>query len=122
MGAFGASQTANPLMGRSNVLMLMGLPPFVTERDARRLVVPFGPLAEFNVLKDFEGRSKGTCVFKYADDDSTSNAIAGLNGRPLGDEKLVIQRVPPQMIKTLIQPTRVGATPKPPAPDPKASD
>lgn len=121
MGAFGAGNPAslNPLMARSNVLMLLNLPAFLEEIDVKRIVCPFGALAEFNLLKDQDGSFKGAVVFKYEVDIAASNAIGGLNGRQLGDVKLVVQRVPPQMITTLMAPTKTGERPKPPPHDPE---
>ena len=121
MGAFGAGNPAslNPLMARSNVLMLLNLPCFLEELDVKKLICPFGALAEFNLLKDDTGAFKGAAVFKYEVDIAASNAIGGLNGRQLGDVKLVVQRVPPQMITTLMAPTKTGERPKPPPHDPE---
>ena len=42
--------------------MLLNLPKFLSDRDMKRIVVPFGSLTEFNVLRDFHGDSKGSCV------------------------------------------------------------
>ena len=102
VGTFSHSVGLNPLMMSSNVLMATNFPRHLGDRDIKRVVTPFGALETLNVLKDFDGVSKGAVVFRYADDKATSNAISGLNGLQIGELKLVVQRVPPNMIPTLI--------------------
>ena len=110
----GQSRVAEPADGSQQMLMLFNLPCFLEELDVKKLICPFGSLAEFNLLKDDQGAFKGAAVFKYGLIFRASNAIGGLNGRQLGDVKLVVQRVPPQMITTLMAPTKTGERPKPP--------
>ena len=43
-------------------------------------------------------------MFEYADTCVTEMALKGLNGLPLGDVKLSLQRVPAQMAQVLLQP------------------
>ena len=119
LGSFGnAAPGLNPLMMTSNVLMVSNLPKHLDEADVKKILTPFGKLAELNILKDFDGNVKGAAVFRYAVDAASSDAIAGLNNAKLGDLKLVVQRLPPQMVATLLQPTRSGERPRPPPHDP----
>ncbi|KAH8073343.1 hypothetical protein JL720_10933 [Aureococcus anophagefferens] len=92
LGSFGnAAPGLNPLMMTSNVLMVSNLPKHLDEADVKKILTPFGKLAELNILKDFDGNVKGAAVFRYAVDAASSDAIAGLNNAKLGDLKLVLQ-------------------------------
>ncbi|KAH8048633.1 hypothetical protein JL721_11879 [Aureococcus anophagefferens] len=89
LGSFGnAAPGLNPLMMTSNVLMVSNLPKHLDEADVKKILTPFGKLAELNILKDFDGNVKGAAVFRYAVDAASSDAIAGLNNAKLGDLKL----------------------------------
>ena len=84
--------------------MVMHLPLHLSEEEIRSLIVPFGELSKWNLLREATGESKGTYVFRYAEDKMTSSAVANLNGLQIGEAKLHVQRVPPQMIDTLLAP------------------
>ena len=55
-------------MMTSNVLMVSNLPKHLDEADVKKILTPFGKLAELNILKDFDGNVKGAAVFRYAVD------------------------------------------------------
>ncbi|KAH8401129.1 hypothetical protein KR009_003163 [Drosophila setifemur] len=70
-----------------------GLPTCLNEIQIKELLLSFGQLKGFNLVKDTNtSLSKGFAFFEYADPMVTEQAIAGLNGMQLGDRKLVVQR------------------------------
>lgn len=70
-----------------------GLPNYLNEDQVRELLMSFGQLKAFNLVKDTAtGLSKGYAFCEYADVTITDQAIAGLNGMQLGDKKLIVQR------------------------------
>jgi splicing factor U2AF 65 kDa subunit len=57
----------------------------------KELLMSFGPLKAFNLVKDAAtGLSKGYAFCEY-DTSVTEAAIQGLNGMQLGDKKLIVQ-------------------------------
>lgn len=108
-------QTPQQLMPVSHTLMLINIPRHLTAAEIQEsLILPFGDIKVFNMLLDQQGKSKGSVVFRYADEKRASKAIAALSSSPsspgvkLGDEKLEIQRVPPAMVDTLLKPVKPG--------------
>lgn len=74
-------------------LFLGGLPPYLNEDQVKELLTSFGQLKAFNLVKDSAtGLSKGYAFCEYVDSTITDQAIQGLNGMPLGDKKLIVQR------------------------------
>ncbi|ALC41330.1 U2af50 [Drosophila busckii] len=70
-----------------------GLPICLEDEQVKELLVTFGQLRGFNLVKDtLTGLSKGYAFCEYADPSLTEQAIASLNGMQLGDRKLVVQR------------------------------
>lgn len=70
-----------------------GLPTCLNEEQVKELLVTFGHLRGFNLVKDtVTGQSKGFAFCEYVDSSITEQAIAGLNGMQLGDRKLIVQR------------------------------
>ncbi|XP_034477997.1 splicing factor U2AF 50 kDa subunit [Drosophila innubila] len=70
-----------------------GLPTCLNDEQVKELLVTFGQLRGFNLVKDsVTGQSKGFAFCEYLDHGITDQAIAGLNGMQLGDRKLVVQR------------------------------
>ncbi|GLH11324.1 Uncharacterized protein GBIM_16123 [Gryllus bimaculatus] len=66
---------------------------FVPYSIVKELLMSFGQLRAFNLVKDSAtGLSKGYAFCEYADVTMTDQAIAGLNGMQLGDKKLIVQR------------------------------
>uniref|UniRef100_A0A0A1WHX2 Splicing factor U2AF 50 kDa subunit n=1 Tax=Zeugodacus cucurbitae TaxID=28588 RepID=A0A0A1WHX2_ZEUCU len=62
-------------------------------RQVKELLLSFGQLRAFNLVKDAAtGLSKGYAFSEYVDHSITDQAIAGLNGMQLGDKKLIVQR------------------------------
>jgi len=76
-----------------NKIFIGGLPNYLNEDQVKELLLSFGQLRSFNLVKDTgTGLSKGYAFCEYADSITTDQAIAGLNGMQLGDKKLIVQR------------------------------
>ncbi|XP_015794497.1 splicing factor U2AF 50 kDa subunit [Tetranychus urticae] len=74
-------------------IFIGGLPNYLNEDQVKELLMSFGQLRAFNLVKDSAtGLSKGYAFCEYADVNITDQAIAGLNGMQLGDKKLIVQR------------------------------
>lgn len=74
-------------------LFIGGLPNYLNEDQVKELLMSFGGLRAFNLVKDTAtGLSKGYAFCEYADVTVTDQAISGLNGMQLGDKKIIIQR------------------------------
>lgn len=69
-----------------------GLPNYLNDDQVKELLMSFGALKAFNLVKDAAtGLSKGYAFCEYADPNVTEAAIQGLNGMQLGDKKLIVQ-------------------------------
>ncbi|KAK3586071.1 hypothetical protein CHS0354_033192 [Potamilus streckersoni] len=76
-----------------NKIFIGGVPNYLNEDQIKELLVSFGPLRAFNLVKDSAtGLSKGYAFCEYVDVTITDQACAGLNGMQLGDKKLIVQR------------------------------
>ncbi|XP_022185119.1 splicing factor U2AF 50 kDa subunit isoform X1 [Nilaparvata lugens] len=74
-------------------IFIGGLPNYLNEDQVKELLMSFGQLRAFNLVKDSAtGLSKGYAFCEYADVIMTDQAIAGLNGMQLGEKKLIVQR------------------------------
>ncbi|XP_068235077.1 splicing factor U2AF 50 kDa subunit-like isoform X1 [Palaemon carinicauda] len=74
-------------------IFIGGLPNYLNEDQVKELLMSFGQLRAFNLVKDSAtGLSKGYAFCEYVDVSLTDQAIHGLNGMQLGDKKLVVQR------------------------------
>lgn len=74
-------------------IFIGGLPNYLNEDQVKELLMSFGQLRAFNLVKDSAtGLSKGYAFCEYVDITITDQAIQGLNGMQLGDKKLVVQR------------------------------
>ncbi|XP_055374002.1 splicing factor U2AF 50 kDa subunit [Condylostylus longicornis] len=74
-------------------IFIGGLPNYLNEEQVKELLLSFGQLRAFNLVKDAAtGLSKGYAFAEYVDFNITDQAIAGLNGMQLGDKKLIVQR------------------------------
>ncbi|XP_052327793.1 splicing factor U2AF 65 kDa subunit-like [Oncorhynchus keta] len=91
-----STHTSVPVVGsqmtRQTRRLYVGNIPFgITE--VKELLISFGPLKAFNLVKDSAtGLSKGYAFCEYVDVNLNDQAIAGLNGMQLGDKKLLVQR------------------------------
>ncbi|KAH8358192.1 hypothetical protein KR084_007447 [Drosophila pseudotakahashii] len=76
-----------------NKIYVGGLPTCLDEMQIKELLLSFGELKGFNLVKETNtSLSKGFAFFEYVDATVTDTAIAGLNGMQLGDRRLVVQR------------------------------
>ncbi|KAG5898517.1 hypothetical protein JTB14_038470 [Gonioctena quinquepunctata] len=74
-------------------IFIGGLPNYLNEDQVKELLMSFGQLRAFNLVKDTAfGLSKGYAFAEYIDITMTDQAIAGLNGMQLGDKRLIVQR------------------------------
>lgn len=74
-------------------IFIGGLPAYLNEDQVKELLMTFGPLRAFNLVKDTAtGLSKGYAFCEYSEVYITDQAIAGLNGTQFGDKKLIVQR------------------------------
>lgn len=74
-------------------IFIGGLPNYLNEDQVKELLLSFGQLRAFNLVKDVAtGLSKGYAFAEYIDFAITDQAIAGLNGMQLGDKKFTVQR------------------------------
>ncbi|XP_060523050.1 splicing factor U2AF 50 kDa subunit [Cylas formicarius] len=74
-------------------IFIGGLPNYLNEDQVKELLMSFGQLKAFNLVKDTAfGLSKGYAFAEYVDISMTDQAIAGLNGMQLGDKRLIVQR------------------------------
>jgi hypothetical protein len=154
----GNSFAMMPGAAQSPVLMCMNAPDYLGDAEVRRLLLPFGALKAFNLLKvlwwglmkrgphdrliiccllfavfysssfslfysfqDADGKSRGTFVFEYEDGEVVAGALAALNGLPLHEVRLSLQRVPREMANTLLK-TKPPPPPPPPPPSSSSSD
>lgn len=76
-----------------NKIFIGSLPNYLTDDQVKELLLSFGPLRGFNLVKDgATGLSKGYAFCEYVDPLVTDIACAGLNGMQLGDKKIIVQR------------------------------
>lgn len=70
-----------------------GIPSHLTEEQVKQLLLSFGQLRSFNLVKDGQtGKGKGYAFCEYMDHSVTDAAISGLHGQKIGDKALVVQR------------------------------
>jgi splicing factor U2AF subunit len=73
-------------------IFIGGLPNYLNDDQVKELLMSFGSLKAFNLVKDAAtGLSKGYAFCEYAETSVTEAAIQGLNGMQLGDKKLIVQ-------------------------------
>jgi len=74
-------------------IFIGGIPAHLTEEQVKELVSAFGPVKNFNLVKDaITAQSKGFAFFEYEDPSVTDKACQGLNGMQLQDKTLLVQR------------------------------
>jgi splicing factor U2AF subunit len=74
-------------------IFIGGLPTHLNEGEVKKILSTFGQLKSFNLVRDsLTGLSKGFAFCEYADPSITDAACASLNGMPLIDKTLVVQR------------------------------
>lgn len=90
--ALGRMPVSNIVVDSPFKLYIGGLPNYLTSDQVKELLSSFGQLKAFNLVTDpSTGMSKGYAFAEYLDTSLTDQAIAGLNGMQLGDNKLLVQ-------------------------------
>ncbi|KAI5296393.1 hypothetical protein KEM52_003115 [Ascosphaera acerosa] len=73
-------------------ICVSNIPSFIPEDQVTDLLVAFGPLKAFVLVKDSEtGESRGIAFCEYVDPSTTSIVLEHLNGMELSDVKLKLQ-------------------------------
>uniref|UniRef100_A0A914HXZ7 U2 snRNP auxiliary factor large subunit n=1 Tax=Globodera rostochiensis TaxID=31243 RepID=A0A914HXZ7_GLORO len=73
-------------------LYIGGLPGHLNSDQVKELLSAFGQLKAFNLVMDTTtGLSKGYAFCEYLDQSLTDQAVVGLNGMQLGDNRLLVQ-------------------------------
>jgi splicing factor U2AF subunit len=75
-----------------NKLFVGGIPTYLNEDQIRELFSSFGDISDFQLLKDQAGAFKGFAFLEYLEAGVTEKALSRLNGMPLGEKTLVVQR------------------------------
>ncbi|PGH18935.1 hypothetical protein AJ80_04262 [Polytolypa hystricis UAMH7299] len=76
-----------------NKICVSNIPHFIQEEPVTMLLVSFGELKSFVLVKDNgTGESRGIAFCEYVDPSSTAIAVEGLNGMELSDKKLKVSR------------------------------
>lgn len=73
------------------------LPYNVTEKDLQQAFAAFGQVASASIIKDqFSGRSKGFGFVEMPVKEEAQAAIAGMNGKMMGDRALNVNEARPR--------------------------
>jgi len=90
--ALGRMPVSNIVVDSPYKIFIGGLPTHLTSEQVKELLSSFGQLKAFNLVVDQNtGLSKGYAFCEYLDASLTDQAIAGLNGMQLGENKLLVQ-------------------------------
>ncbi|PGH17873.1 hypothetical protein AJ79_00772 [Helicocarpus griseus UAMH5409] len=84
---------SNVVPDSPNKICVSNIPPFIEEEPVTMLLVSFGELKSFVLVKDSEtGESRGIAFCEYLDPLSTDIAVENLNGMELGNKRLKVVR------------------------------
>ncbi|PHH54611.1 Splicing factor U2AF 50 kDa subunit [Ceratocystis fimbriata CBS 114723] len=84
---------SNVVPDSPNKISICNVAPYFTEEQVTELLVSFGEIKSFVLVRDrHTEESRGVAFCEYADSSSTDIAIQGLNGMELGDKKLRVQK------------------------------
>lgn len=85
---------ANVVVDTPNKICISNIPLYLTDEQVTELLVSFGELKAFVLVKDSSTEeSRGIAFCEYADPAvATDIAVEGLNGMELGDKHLKVQR------------------------------
>ncbi|KAI9680927.1 MAG: hypothetical protein M1829_001007 [Trizodia sp. TS-e1964] len=76
-----------------NKISVSNIPLYLTDEQVKELLVSFGELKAFVLVKDqATEESRGIAFCEYVDPAATEIAVEGLNGMELGDKHLIVQR------------------------------
>lgn len=106
----------NLLHEHEDRIFIGGLPYFLDEAQIRELLEAFGPIRQFDLVRDKEtGNSKGYGFVVYEDVSVTDIACQGLNGMTMGDKTLTVRRAEQSNAPGGVQPGMMNVPPPPPA-------
>ncbi|KAK6226859.1 U2 snRNP auxilliary factor [Colletotrichum tabaci] len=84
---------SNVVIDTPSKLSIANLPTYLSDEQVSELLVSFGELKAFVLVRDRSTEeSRGIAFCEYVDPAATDVAIQGLNGMDLGDKKLRVQK------------------------------
>nr|XP_036585177.1 u2 snrnp auxilliary factor [Colletotrichum truncatum]KAF6795074.1 u2 snrnp auxilliary factor [Colletotrichum truncatum] len=84
---------SNVVIDTPNKVSIANMPPYLSDEQVTELLVSFGELKAFVLVRDKSTEeSRGIAFCEYVDPAATDVAIQGLNGMDLGDRKLRVQK------------------------------
>ncbi|KAI6250506.1 Splicing factor U2AF subunit [Erysiphe necator] len=84
---------SNVVIDTQNKISISNIPPYLTDEQVTELLVSFGELKAFVLVKDSSTEeSRGIAFCEYSDPQATDIAVEGLNGMELGEKHLKVQR------------------------------
>lgn len=84
---------SNIVIDTPNKISIANLPPYLTEEQVTELLTSFGELKALALVKDNgTDESRGIAFCEFVDPATTDIAIQGLNGMPIGDNKLKVRK------------------------------
>ncbi|KAK2626052.1 hypothetical protein QTJ16_004314 [Diplocarpon rosae] len=88
-----AGVISNVVVDTQNKISISNIPLYLTDEQVTELLVSFGELKAFILVKDNgTDESRGIAFCEYVDPVATDIAVEGLNGMELGDKHLKVQR------------------------------
>ncbi|CAD6504180.1 BgTH12-05914 [Blumeria graminis f. sp. triticale] len=84
---------SNIVVDTQNKICISNIPLYLTDDQVTELLVSFGDLKAFVLVKDSSTEeSRGIAFCEYTDPSATDIAVEGLNGMELGDKQLRVQK------------------------------
>ncbi|PMD51771.1 uncharacterized protein K444DRAFT_620864 [Hyaloscypha bicolor E] len=84
---------SNVVVDTQNKILISDIPLYLTDEQVTELLVSFGELKAFVLVKDASTEeSRGIAFCEYVDPSATDIAVEGLNGMELGDKHLKVLR------------------------------
>jgi len=84
---------SNVVVDTQNKILISNIPLYLTDEQVTELLVSFGELKAFVLVKDNSTEeSRGIAFCEYVDPVATDIAVEGLNGMELGDKHLRVLR------------------------------
>ncbi|EPQ67442.1 splicing factor U2AF subunit [Blumeria graminis f. sp. tritici 96224] len=84
---------SNIVVDTQNKICISNIPLYLTDDQVTELLVSFGDLKAFVLVKDSSTEeSRGIAFCEYTDPSATDIAVEGLNGMELGDKHLRVQK------------------------------
>ncbi|KAI9229489.1 MAG: U2 small nuclear ribo protein auxiliary factor 50 [Piptocephalis tieghemiana] len=92
-GANGVGGGGGGSSDQYNRIFIGNIPAYIGEDQVKELVLTFGAVQHFHLVKDpTTGVSKGYAFCEFEDPSLAEQAIEGLHGMELGEKKLTVQR------------------------------